>query len=71
MPLMQFAIYLCIILISWFGAHIIVESNMSVLTTGQLMTMFTYSIQILSSLMMVSMVLVMITISKSSAERIV
>ncbi len=71
MPLMQFAIYLCIILISWFGAHIIVESNMSILTTGQLMTMFTYSIQILSSLMMVSMVLVMITISKSSAERIV
>ncbi|MBE5821798.1 MAG: ABC transporter ATP-binding protein [Clostridiales bacterium] len=71
MPLMQFAIYLCIILISWFGAHIIVESNMSILTTGQLMTLFTYSIQILSSLMMVSMVLVMITISKSSAERIV
>ncbi len=70
-PLMQFSIYGCILLISWFGAQIIVNSGMVELTTGELMTMFTYSIQILSSLMMLSMVLVMIAISKSSAERIV
>ena len=53
-PLMQFAIYACILLISWFGAKIIVTTNMTGLTTGELMTMFTYSIQILSSLMMLS-----------------
>ena len=70
-PLMQFAIYSCILAISWFGAKIIIESGMTELTTGELMTMFTYSIQILSSLMMLSMVMVMIAISKSSAERIV
>ena len=70
-PLMQFAIYSCILAISWFGAQIIIQSGMTELTTGELMTMFTYSIQILSSLMMLSMVMVMIAISKSSAERIV
>ena len=65
-PLMQFAIYSCILAISWFGAQIIIQSGMTELTTGELMTMFTYSIQILSSLMMLSMVMVMIAISKSS-----
>lgn len=70
-PLMQFAIYSCILLISWFGAKIIVTTNMTGLTTGELMTMFTYSIQILSSLMMLSMIFVMITISRASIERIV
>ncbi len=70
-PLMQFSIYICILAISWFGAKIIVITGMTELTTGELMTMLTYSIQILSSLMMLSMVLVMIAISKSSAERIV
>ena len=70
-PLMQFAIYACILLISWFGAKIIVTTNMTGLTTGELMTMFTYSIQILSSLMMLSMIFVMITISRASIERIV
>ena len=70
-PLMQFCMYACMLVISWFGAKIIVSTNMIELTTGELMTMFTYSIQILTSLMMLSMVIVMITISKSSAERIV
>ena len=70
-PLMQFNIYVCILAISWFGAQIIVNTGMTEFTTGELMTMFTYTIQILSSLMMLSMILVMITISKSSAERIV
>ena len=69
-PIMQFAIYACILLISWFGAKIIVTTNMTSLTTGELMTMFTYSIQILSSLMMLSMIFVMITISQASIERI-
>ena len=66
----QFAIYLCIILISWFGANIIVNTGMTDLTTGQLMTFITYSIQILSSLMMISMVIMMLTIARASAERI-
>lgn len=68
---MQFSIYVCILAISWFGAQIIVNTGMTEFTTGELMTMFTYTIQILSSLMMLSLILVIITISKSSAERIV
>ena len=68
---MQFSVYLCIILISWFGAKMIVTSGMKELTTGQLMTMLTYAIQILSSLMMLSFVLIMVIISRPSAERIV
>ena len=70
-PLMQISIYACIILISWFGAKTIVGTNMTELTTGQLMTMFTYAIQILASLMFLSIIIVMITISRESAERIV
>ena len=70
-PLMQFCMYLCILVISFLGAKLIVSTNMTALTTGELMTMFTYSIQILTSLMILSMVIVMITISRSSAERIV
>ena len=70
-PLMQFSIDACMIAISWFGAKIIVGSGMTELTTGELLTMFTYTMQILSSLMMLSITLVMITISKPSAERIV
>ena len=70
-PLMQFSIYICILAISWFGAKIIVNTGMTELKTGELMTMFTYTIQILSSLMILSMILVMITMSKASLERIV
>ena len=70
-PLMQFAIYTCIILISWFGARIIVNTHMADLTTGQLTSLITYTTQILMSLMMFSMIFVMITISRASAERIV
>ena len=68
MPLMQFCIYACMLLISWFGARLIVGSSM---TTGQLMSLITYTMQILMSLMMLSMVFVMITISRASAERVV
>ncbi len=68
MPLMQFCMYACLILVSWFGARMIVSQT---LTTGQLMSLMTYAIQILSSLMMLSMVFVMITMSRASCERIV
>ena len=70
-PVMQFCGYLSILLISWFGAHIIVETGGTELSTGNLMTLFTYTTQILGSLMMLSLVFVMIIISKASAERIV
>ncbi|WP_297136776.1 ABC transporter ATP-binding protein [Terrisporobacter sp.] len=68
MPSMQFAMYTCILLISWLGAKMIVSNE---LTTGELMSFFTYIINILMSLMMISMMFVMITMSKASAERIV
>lgn len=67
-PLMQLAIYSCILLISWFGARMIVSDTMS---TGQLISLIAYAMQILMSLMMLSMVFVIITISRASAERIV
>ena len=70
-PIMQFCMYLCIILISWFGAHVIVESKMTLLTTGELMTLFSYITQILTSLMMLSFIFVIVIISRASLERIV
>lgn len=68
-PVMQFTVYTCILLISWLGAKLIVVDG--VMTTGQLMSLFTYTTQILMSLMMISMVFVMVTMARSSAERIV
>ncbi len=70
-PLLQTAIYSCMIFISWFGAKIIVNSHMTELTTGQLMTLFTYTSQILFSLLILSMIFVMIIISRTSAKRII
>ncbi len=73
-PLMQFSMYFCIILISWFAAHFIVQSGNNPdngMTTGLLMTLISYASQILMSLMMLSFVFVMITISRASAGRIV
>lgn len=70
-PVLQSAIYICMIAISWFGAKIIINTNMTELTTGQLMTMFTYTIQILFSLLMLSIVLVMLITSRASVKRIV
>ena len=67
-PLMQFSVYSTILLIAWFGAKMIVAGSM---TTGQLVSLITYAMQILMSLMMISMVFVMLTISRASAERIV
>ncbi len=70
MPLMQFCMYGCTLLLSWLGAQLIVSSHGSAMSTGQLMSLFSYAVQILSSLMMISMVFVMITMSRASAERI-
>ena len=73
-PLMMTCIFGCTLIISWLGAKAIVASgnNPAVgMTTGQLMSLITYVIQILSSLMMVSMVFLMITMSRASAQRIV
>ena len=67
MPVMQFTVYACILLISWFGAHMIVGSS---LTTGELMGLLTYCMNILMSLMMLSMIFVMVSISAASAKRI-
>ncbi len=66
-PLMQLTVYSCILLISWFGAKMIVHSS---LTTGQLMSLLAYCMNILMSLMMLSMVFVMLSMSVASAERI-
>jgi len=73
-PLMQFCMYTCMLMLSWFGARAIVASggNPDIgLSTGELMSLISYATQILFSLMMLSMVFVMITISRASAERIV
>ena len=67
-PIMMFSMYTCIILLSWLGAKMIVLNSM---TTGELMSLFTYCTNILMSLMMLSMVFVMIVMSRSSAERII
>lgn len=66
-PVMQFTVYSCILLISWMGANMIVNSSM---TTGDLTQLLAYCMNILMSLMMLSMVFVMITLSIASAERI-
>lgn len=66
-PLMQFTVYACILLISWLGAHMVVSNT---LTTGDLMALLTYCMNILMNLMMLSMVFVMISLSLASARRI-
>ena len=66
-PLMQVAVYGCILAISWLGAKMVVTDA---LTTGQLMSLMTYCMNILMSLMMLSMIFVMVTMSMASAERI-
>lgn len=66
-PLMQFTVYASILLISWLGAHMVVSST---LTTGDLMALLTYCMNILMNLMMLSMMFVMISLSLASARRI-
>ncbi|ABN07427.1 ABC transporter related protein [Methanocorpusculum labreanum Z] len=67
-PLMQFVVYAAILLVSWFGAQFIVAGTLS---TGELVSLFAYTMQILMSLMMLAMIFVMITMSRASAKRIV
>ena len=67
-PMMQLAMYACIMANGWFGAQFVVGGS---LTTGELMSMFTYTMQLLMSLMMLSMVFVMVSMSTASAKRIV
>lgn len=72
-PAMQIAVYTCVILISWLGANEIVASGNNEalgLTAGSLMSLFTYTMQILMSLMMLSMIFVMLTLSRASADRV-
>ncbi len=72
-PLMQSCSYACMLLVSWLGAKAIIASGNNPdlgLTTGMLMSLITYSMQILMSVMMISVIFVMITISRESAERI-
>ena len=68
-PLMSTAVYTCIIAISWLGANMIVSSGNTAFTTGDLTSMFTYTTQILSGLMMLSMVFVMLTMSRAPMKR--
>ena len=66
-PAMQFTVYACILLISWFGAHMVVDGS---LETGDLMALLTYCMNILMNLMMLSMIFVMISMSLASGRRI-
>ncbi len=72
-PIMQGCVYLSMLLISWFGAHLIVASGGDPavgMSTGQLTSLFTYAMQILMSLMMLTMVFIMMTVSRASGDRI-
>ncbi len=67
MPVMQISVYACILIIAWIASGKIVGG---VMTTGQLISMMTYVMQILMSLMFISMIMVMVTLSKASADRV-
>ena len=69
-PLMQLSSYTCMLLIAWFGAKLIVTTGEAEMTTGELFSVITYTMQILSTLMMLSMIFVMLTMSKASGERV-
>ena len=69
-PVMQTVVYICLLLIYWVGAQLIVGSNSTVLTTGELSSLIAYAMQILTALMMLSVVLILITIARSSGRRI-
>ena len=71
MPLMQFAVYICLLLLCWFGAKMIVLTGATTMTTGDLTSLIAYAMNILNCLMMLSMVMVMINMARASTERIV
>lgn len=69
-PLMQFSSYTCMIVIAWMGARMIISSGETSLTTGDLFSVITYTMQILMNLMTISMLFVMLTMSKACGERV-
>ena len=69
-PLMQFATYACTLLIAWFGARLVVSSGETEMTTGDLVSLLSYVMQILMNLMALSMIFVMLTMSKAAGERV-
>lgn len=69
-PAMSITIYTCIMLLSYIGTHMIIESNATTMTTGDLMSLFTYCLSILTSLMMFSMIFIMLSMSAASVRRI-
>lgn len=69
-PVMQLSSYLCMILIAWFGANIIIKSGATDMTTGELFSLINYTMQILMNLMALSMIFVMLTMSRASGERV-
>ena len=69
-PMMQTATYGCTLLIAWFGANLIVSSGETAMTTGDLVSVLSYVMQILMNLMMLSMIFVMLTMSKAAGERV-
>ena len=69
-PIMQISTYSAMLLIAWFGAKMIVNSNATELTTGELFSVISYTMQILSTLMMLSMIFVMLTMSRAAGERV-
>lgn len=71
MPLMQVCVYSAMLLVAWFGSTLIVNTGGTELTTGELTSMFTYTMQILMNFMMLSMIFMMIVMSRASANRIV
>lgn len=71
MPLMQFSVYCCTLLLCWFGSKMIVLSNATTMTTGELSSLIAYAMNILNCLMMLSMVMVMINMARASSERII
>lgn len=71
MPLMQFAVYSCLLFLCWFGAKIIVLTQGTTMTTGELSSLIAYAMNILNCLLMLSQVLVMINMARASSERII
>lgn len=69
-PMMQTATYTCILLIAWFSANLIVSTGETEMTTGDLVSVLSYVMQILMNLMMLSMIFVMLTMSKAAGERV-
>lgn len=69
-PVMQMVVYACLLLIYWIGASLIVSSHSTILSTGELSSLIAYAMQILTALMMLSVVLILVTIAQSSGRRI-